>query len=313
MKGLFVSANPDGTSPLSLDSEFRAIEEAIRSAEYREFLELKPVLAARPDDIIRALLRWKPHVVHFSGHGTRERGLYLQDEKGHSSPVGGESLVSLFRALKKDNLRVVVLNACNSNELAQAVVDVVDCAIGMNAPIEDRLAVKFAPAFYQALAFGRSVQEAFDLGKVAMGFKIDSDPQTERTGERDLIPEGKQPQIPATQVEVPQLYAGTGVDPAQIILASPQGAWNKDVAVAAQASKSSPLTASRRKRLESELEGLITTMPIHQEKLKQLRISFAIETGAAIKFQLEKQIQAEEDSLRELGNKIEKIEQELGA
>jgi hypothetical protein len=40
----------------------------------------------------------------------------------------------------------------------------IDCAVGMSAPIGDRAAIAFSGEFYQALGFGRSVQEAFDLG-----------------------------------------------------------------------------------------------------------------------------------------------------
>src|SRR5262249_8273838 len=41
---------------------------------------------------------------------------------------------------------------------------VVDCVVSMNRSISDRAAIKFAASFYGALAFGRSVQKAFDQG-----------------------------------------------------------------------------------------------------------------------------------------------------
>ena len=42
----------------------------IRSAEYRDTLELVSAWAVRPDDLQQLLLQHQPHVVHFSGHGS---------------------------------------------------------------------------------------------------------------------------------------------------------------------------------------------------------------------------------------------------
>ena len=67
--------------------------------------------AVRPDDLLQALLEVRPHVVHFSGHGSAAAELILLDDQGNPKPVSKEALVHLFRTLK-DNVRVVVLNAC---------------------------------------------------------------------------------------------------------------------------------------------------------------------------------------------------------
>src|SRR5262249_34061941 len=47
---------------------------------------------------------------------------------------------------------------------AQALTEVVDCVVSMNRTISDRAAIQFAASFYGALAFGRSVQRAFEQG-----------------------------------------------------------------------------------------------------------------------------------------------------
>ncbi|HSS47354.1 MAG TPA: CHAT domain-containing protein, partial [Thermoanaerobaculia bacterium] len=61
------------------------------------------------------------------------------------------------------NLRCVVLNACYSEEQAQAIAQEVDCVVGMATAVADRAAIRFAAKFYEALAFGQTVQAAFDL------------------------------------------------------------------------------------------------------------------------------------------------------
>jgi hypothetical protein len=109
------------------------------------------------------LLRHKPHILHFSGHGSPTEGIVLEDNSGHTKLVSTDALAALFRTIK-DNLRIVVLNACYSSLQAQGISQIVDFTIGMNKAIGDRSAIVFSAAFYQGLAYGRSVQESFDLG-----------------------------------------------------------------------------------------------------------------------------------------------------
>ncbi len=93
--------------------------------------------------------------------------IILQDQDGRPKPVSKAALVSLFRTLN-DNVRVVLLNACSTQPQAEALGEIIDCVVGMNKPIQDGAAILFAASFYRAIGFGRSVREAFDLGKVAL-------------------------------------------------------------------------------------------------------------------------------------------------
>ena len=165
-KILFLAANPAG-SQLALDEESRAIDEKIRSTEYRESLELVTKWAVRPDDLLEYLNEYRPHVVHFSGHGTEEEQIILVDESHNAIPVSAAALKQLFTTLK-DNIRVVVLNACYSRDQAEAIVQVIDCAIGMKQEIGDEAAIAFAASFYRAVGYGHSVNDAFEQGKVAL-------------------------------------------------------------------------------------------------------------------------------------------------
>jgi tetratricopeptide (TPR) repeat protein len=133
-------------------------------------------------------LNERPHIVHFSGHGILDlqaglrddpardldskpppagSRLIFQDVQGNKVAVSQEALVHLFKTIP-DNLRVVVLNACHTRPLAEAIAKTIDCTIGMNRPIGDEAAIAFATEFYGAIGFGRSVKEAFELGKAAL-------------------------------------------------------------------------------------------------------------------------------------------------
>jgi FMN phosphatase YigB (HAD superfamily) len=196
IKILFLAANPLGTDRLQLDEEIRSIREKIRAAEYRDEIELISAWAVRPDDLIQLLNEHQPQIVHFSGHGSPTGEILLVDSTGTAKPVSTGALKALFKTLK-GNIRLVVLNACYSEAQAAAIIENIDCAVGMTTAIEDRTAAIFAASFYRALGFGRSVEEAFEQGKTA------------------LLLEG----IPDDTV--PDLRCRVGVQASQVTLVSP--------------------------------------------------------------------------------------------
>ncbi|MFX0199354.1 MAG: CHAT domain-containing protein [Candidatus Hodarchaeota archaeon] len=162
---LFIAANPRGTNPLRLDEEIRSIDEALLQAKFRDKFDLEQQWAVRVKDLSGHLLRYEPDIVHFSGHGSMTSEIILEDVSGESHPVSGRALSELFRVLKA-NIRCVVLNACYSEPQAKAIAQHIDCVIGMSKAIGDSAAINFARSFYRALAFGKDVKTAFDLGCV---------------------------------------------------------------------------------------------------------------------------------------------------
>ena len=164
---LVLAANPLNTDQLRLDQEIREIQSKLRAADFRNHFELVSWLAVRADDLLQALNEVRPDIVHFSGHGTQNSELIIEDEQGNASPVSQTALSALFKHLK-DNIRLVLLNACHSADQAKAISKEIDCTIGMEQAIGDEAAVVFASWVYGALAFGRSVGEAFDQGRTAL-------------------------------------------------------------------------------------------------------------------------------------------------
>lgn len=152
-----------------MDEEAREIEAKINASEHGGSINFMTKWATRPKDLLGYLNKHKPHVVHFSGHGSPTEEIVLLDDKGKPEPVSKEDLVSLFHALK-DNIRVVFLNACFTRPQAEAITKEIDCAIGMTRAIGDDTAIIFAEAFYSAIGFGRSIENAFAQGKLAIRF-----------------------------------------------------------------------------------------------------------------------------------------------
>ncbi|HNT24965.1 MAG TPA: CHAT domain-containing protein, partial [Anaerolineales bacterium] len=160
---LLLAANPKDTSQLRLDEEIREIDLALRRTEFRDRFVFKQHLAVRVSDLQEYFLRYRPDIVHFSGHGSESGEIMLENTTGQSQPVSSRSLGQIFSVLK-DNIRCVVLNACYSDKQAEAIAQHIDQVIGMSSAISDQASIKFAAAFYQAVGFGRDLQTAFELG-----------------------------------------------------------------------------------------------------------------------------------------------------
>ena len=179
---LFLASNPSGTSRLALDQECAALERELLMARGREF-DFRSKWAVSVDEMMRCFNELQPAVIHFSGHGSRCAGLrphadpyppaspsdvtatvgpgagpgpgiYLQDEY-----VTGRALAQMIMAAAP-SARVVVLNACFSDEMADSLHHVVDCVVGMSGAVGDAAARSFSVGFYRALGNGRSVGNA---------------------------------------------------------------------------------------------------------------------------------------------------------
>jgi hypothetical protein len=186
---LFLAANPGGTTRLALDEECAAIERELCMAPGRDDFDFRSKWAVSVDEMMRHLNEWQPTIVHFSGHGSggagvhfrhgspparrdveadaaaassagpgAGAGLYLQDER-RSQYVSERALAQLI-ASAAQSARVVVLNACFTDAVADALLREVDCVVGMAGAIGDETARAFAVGFYRALGHRRSIGNA---------------------------------------------------------------------------------------------------------------------------------------------------------
>ena len=188
---LVVTANPLGSTPLQLDREVKMITEALRRSRKRDNFVVEYRLAATPSDLRRALLDLEPHILHFSGHGAGDQGLlFVSNESAgnlyrsdsgevraqtHKANeirfVPAEPLAELL-GLCDDHLECVVLNACYSDVQGNAIATYIPITIGTRDQINDRVAMKFAEGFYDAVGAGKSYEKAFEWGKVAIKFDL---------------------------------------------------------------------------------------------------------------------------------------------
>ena len=194
LRVLFLGASPRDAAQLALEREVAEIRAGLEDAPFRDLIHLKRELAVSPGDVQEHLLRHRPHLIHFSGHGIRRKApgpegsaagpsrdledlpghgagqnaILLEDATGRRRPVSTAGLGEVFTALGQ-RICCVVLNACFSADSAEALAREVDCVVGMSGAIKDELAISFSRSFYQVIGYGESLATAFALGRSQIG------------------------------------------------------------------------------------------------------------------------------------------------
>ena len=165
---LILSTNPWSTGRILVAEEAREIFRRIQEGPHRDRFELHNHGAVKPIDLQRLLLTYEPHIVHFSGHGSKSRRFLLNGTFGRAQALDQQGLTNLF-ALYSNHVRLVVLNACFTTAQARSISEVIDYSIGAAGPIGDRVSVAFAGAFYRTLGFGKSITDAFRSARAELG------------------------------------------------------------------------------------------------------------------------------------------------
>ena len=188
---VFFTANPSSTTELDLEGELREIQAELEAARLPDMLQFSAHPAITANGLQRVLLRERPVIVQFSGHGKGSRAAgsrsrptreVMIDDPPEAGPTGimvhgrgphdvnvisGIALGGLFAA-SGQSVRLVFLNACHSAQQATALLRHVDFVVGVDGAILDSAAKVFAVAFYRALAFGRTIAVAFDMAVNAL-------------------------------------------------------------------------------------------------------------------------------------------------
>ncbi|WP_068929382.1 hypothetical protein [Planobispora rosea] len=155
---------------LRIGREQTRIRRAVESALHRDLIELDVRPAATTADLLDGITRFRPHVVHFSGHSNEDLIEFEdeQDEHHDGVIVTAQAFASAVRATDEPPL-LVLLNSCNSAAQIDHLVErVAPFAIGMSDEIEDGDAITYAAQFYAAVANGQSINSAHLSAQAAL-------------------------------------------------------------------------------------------------------------------------------------------------
>ena len=161
---LVMTASPTDQPAIRVHEEERQLRASLFDGmTNRERLKLEVVRAATVDDILVAMNRFRPHILHIAAHGTEDGDLSFLNDLGEEALVPLKGMAAALQSAG-DSLQMLVLNACYSKAATKVLVDYVDCAIGMRFAIGDASAIQFTRGFYGALGYGCSVGQAYEQG-----------------------------------------------------------------------------------------------------------------------------------------------------
>ena len=200
---LIFTANTGGETQLDLSDEYARIREMLDNEGLNNRCQLKRIRLVTPEAIMEEILEFEPHIVHFSGHGIRQRDANTatgpgrgfgeeeeesahQEEEGiataadgalivhnganySSFQIGSDFLSGVFEIVKDDELptHTVVFNACHSEAISGGVATYIENVIATNNAIGDRAAISFSSTFYSRLiANDTTPEKAFKAARV---------------------------------------------------------------------------------------------------------------------------------------------------
>ena len=150
---LFVGVNSDESADLCLKREFEKIDAALEAAFGRNSTE-KPSLKQIPyttwNEVLQEITRYHPTVLHLGCHSNKASGIKLFE-----NTVQPESMIDAIREWNSEareqsrhQIRVIVVNACESDVHAEKLSQCVDFTIGHYAPVDDDKAITFSDRLY---------------------------------------------------------------------------------------------------------------------------------------------------------------------
>ena len=158
---LILEVSPKNLKTVRCGEEVREIKNVLEGPKSSNQFVIQQEEAVRREDIQRVLLKHKPQIVHFCGHG--DVGcILLEDTSGESKPVSKGALSNLFGLCI--DIQLVFLNACDSESLIDSISQHIEYVIGIRNKIPDSASIDFARGFYGALGVGIPIEEAFKWG-----------------------------------------------------------------------------------------------------------------------------------------------------
>jgi hypothetical protein len=130
LRVLYLTANPE--LDLRTEVEVRDVRQAVRAATHRDLIEIIPMPAATPADLLDGLNDVRPHVVHLSSHAGEETVVF--DNASIESPAGREVTFDLLaKALGAtgDPPVLLVLNGCDTLDGAEVLLESTPVIIAM--------------------------------------------------------------------------------------------------------------------------------------------------------------------------------------
>ena len=157
-----------------LTEEQDGIRKALKRAEKNGLCEVVYETDTDLDKIFRTFDEYQDRIAifHYGGHAT-DFSLLLKTASGERQQARSEGLMA-FLAQQK-GLQLVFINGCCSKQQAEALRDQgVPLVIGTAQPIDDQAATLLSSRFYESLAAGRTIDQAWKAAQAKVKAEPDA-------------------------------------------------------------------------------------------------------------------------------------------
>ena len=163
-----MAAAPDDKIYVNVVKEGTEIQQTLDGQ--RDKFQFFHSLGITKDHFLDDLERYRPDILHFSGHGTEYSSLVFQD----GDELSSEQLEKTFQSLPF-KISVVFLNACYSKQQARSISKYVDYIIGMKKAVSDEAAIIFSSKFYKSLLKNINYKEAYNDAIAYLSYYLESE------------------------------------------------------------------------------------------------------------------------------------------
>jgi formylglycine-generating enzyme required for sulfatase activity len=283
------TGDPSSYPLLNVEREKSVLQEALDPLFSRQQVQVKWLEKPTMHALQRCLRKGTYHVFHFIGHGgfnkqREEGGLILEGEQGRSQWAGAERLSVLLHDHRC--LRLAVLNCCEgalnspTDPFAGVATSLIwkgiPAVVAMQFEFSDRAAITFSSEFYDALAQGFPVDAAVAEARKAIYF----------------LPNDLEWGTPVLYMRSP--------DGVLFNLIQKVKAEDKHHPEEKSIDESIKPKEQRRKELEEEYDLL-------SQKIARLKKARILETDAATRFKLDKQIEDAELDRKNIEKQLEAL------
>ena len=168
LRVLFTGCSPAALPRIEVERERNLLLDALPESDLALVGGTHPMsLSQLASDLVQGATVW-----HFAGHGTKQ-ALIFDDGAGNPASVDAFTVGMLLTGA---GVRVAVINSCRAgagggtaSSIAGALLRAgIPVVVALQSAIPDSAAIAFCRSFYQAIALGRSVEQATTDGRRAV-------------------------------------------------------------------------------------------------------------------------------------------------
>ncbi len=173
--------NGEKTDPdLNLKSEFEKIQQAYRESKVyhgSSRVLIKQLLFSKWSEVLIEIRKEAPTMLQFGCHTKKGKGFEL-----FRQIVDPHKMLDAIRSWNKSvreqspprpQIRIILSNACDSEDHARVLLEGVDFAIGHDASVEDKDAIDFSGIFFDCLFGCDSLMDSFNQAKsCSKGYRL---------------------------------------------------------------------------------------------------------------------------------------------